>query len=400
MTATDMREHASAARRTEDDPNLRYVESLLTFERAFLYEPPTATRATHAEELRSLATATGQSPGLVDFSEAHDAHQRANDYYGAFLSSVNGIAALNGDAFRDAFAQFPERAALERAETRALDGYDAASKSWWRAQFLSAMDGRLYANDLHARRAVRIANPEDRRDAQDDADRTLLGLIPEIEDAGKRAEYQCVLLLRRWTRAHDLDHVIDVTHSSPQSDMRGEDDLVVRIGANIYRVSVKALSEDAYRREYSDQLIARGKRKADAAGAILAVLSMENLRDVFRAETSDGRTPTAARQRVMASFAEQFPDDARAFLSALVATKVKAERPQQRLTERYLQEHVKPATLIAFGVLAEQDRNNVGRVIDAKRRFIAAALSILKTVTNFEEPTDDLRERVKQAMGS
>ncbi|MDO8599579.1 MAG: hypothetical protein Q7S02_05720 [bacterium] len=395
-----MRERSSGARRIENDPNLLYQESLLTLEREVLYGPSATPPAEHTEELRSLARAAGQSPGLADFFEGNVEHQRANDYYGAFLASTDRVAALSGDEFRGTFARFPQRDALEKAETHALDAYTAASASWWRTRFLSAMDGRLYANDLHARRAVRIADPEERQRAQDDADRALLSLIPEIEDAGKRAEYQCTLLLRRWARGRELDHVIDVVHSSPRDDIQGKDDLVMSIGSNVYRVSVKALSEDAYRTEYNEALIARGQRKADAASAVLSVVSMEDLRDVFRAETSGGRTPTAARQRVMKSFVAQFPDEAQALLTTLVAPAPKSERPQQRLTDRYLQEHVNPPMLIAFGVLAEQDRNNVSRVMDAKRRFIAAALSILKTVENFDTPPEDLRERMKQAMGS
>ncbi|MBI2482953.1 hypothetical protein HYV74_02105 [Candidatus Uhrbacteria bacterium] len=367
-----------------------------------------------AEDLRSLARAQGKSPGPADFFEAVRAHEDANGLLAAFRRDLarsetaagRTVLQLTSDVFRAAVASFGKATALAEAERAALEGYDRADRERWTGQRVSSMDARLLAFDILARRATREPVAEIRTAAQEEVERRLADAIADITEGGRRAEYQLIWLIRRLARLQQRDHCIDIAHSLPRDDMAFGVDAHLVTGDTLFRLNIKSLSEDAYRTEYNDAVIASGQERARDASAVLVVVPFGDLHDAFRAErnahlTEFRRRLPVLRKKIVAAIACSLPESNRdAMLALTPAAQIgRSSEKGKRLSVQYLERHTDVTTLRRFGVLSMDDRPDVTRMLDLQKRFCAVARDILETVAHFEHPTPELVQKVQQAIG-
>lgn len=248
-----------------------------------------------SDEFEVIETENREFAAMVDFLQAVEAHEQADEAYDAFQSSLKvanrtkrmrsrlgevPAEKLTREQVANEFSLYEFRTRQLELEQRAIDLYRRALQRCPEFYLqlreriaLTKADIRVALIDLCTRAAERIQDPAERKAELARLDGELGGLIEDTsKDAyGKVCEVQAIYLLRRLVHAADTGHLVSVTHSTPREDLRsdhGAFDLRLLVAGRGFAVDIKAFNAkaqgDAKARQYQtwDKAVAKGEGMA------------------------------------------------------------------------------------------------------------------------------------------
>jgi hypothetical protein len=361
-------------------------------------------------------------PGLPDLVEGNMVHDQANLELEGFAAALGKLAKqqnkpeteLTREEVAKAWQDFPKREYIEDAEEKALASYErSASKNWSSPRRVDSQMAHFFALDIKYRQALRM---------QDETERTkLLTSINDevarerglLSESGHRAEYELIYIARRMASEQKLDHLFHIEHSLPREDYKAPNnyDLRIFVPSQIIRLSFKALDiGHSYKKEYHDKAIEDAKARTKGTGVVLLVVDTRTLGYAF-----NNRSLPSFRlhgKNIMSDVHQQATEQLNRDITILALPKVvvkkkesplQIERKRERQLEREIASKVDFSTLERFGLLTRAQRadvSNVPMMQILRKKFVEVVRPRISKVEELNQPTPELIEKIKQAMGA
>lgn len=387
-------------------------------ERIYLFQETTPGFIQHrTEELKRQYP--NESHARIEFFNASKEYERARALHEDYLTYAaeeyvgkRSIADVDPESFYRHANSFPEMNELVVTEEYAMDAYAKAHTSFWKGEYVDAYDAKAYQLDLEAEAAQRIPNGSLRKHAiERTEERMLYEVIPMVDNPGKKFEYIFITFVRGLIRKAGMEHVIDIHHGLPIEDMVDKTDVVLLFGNSAYELQLKAFSSDAYRREYHENLIEKTKEKLSDKPVKLLTIDPDMLRDCYEAlcektpSPSQKRKLTASGKQIISMLADLMePEDGKQFREVFEErdTKSKEKVEGKKLSDKFIQANRPPDLLIALGFLSAEDRNNIPKILDAKKRmdaYIPQIKQIFGTEASYMQLDPEAIKKFEQITG-
>lgn len=363
------------------DPRSEYIRRLASAEHDYLFGNAVESRNSASEfealqEMRNSLFATGEAEPIEEFYEAaRDVEVLTTSYYGLDKYLLDHAtktgkkpAEMSDDEIAALSAKYGSIDQIETIEDDAIELLEKSSaKRWDRPRINNSYEAELLGNNVKYHRALRIIDSMERSEALDkllDEQRTL---IDSLGDAGKKGEWMLIHLISKWAKENGHANLIKIMHSDPRSDLKYKNDATIWLGFRSAAMQIETANENR-----SDESLAQSfDQKTSAVHSTINVAQIPSgaLRRLYTGEGA-GR---ADKNQVVNTLGEYLRlEGAGDILPFLYKTpKSEADKKVTRLSLiKSLPKIIDVVMLLSLGLINENDRSDVGKVMAAKKRAV------------------------------
>jgi len=347
-------------------------------------------------------------------------HDRANALdlgFRVFLSREaekmgTSLYKLTQEQVMQLYGDFDLRKDMEQAEEAALRSYQDALKGYWKGYLIDQSDAGLLSLELQIHRAGREQDPVKRKHLIGELESHVRAALQDVDDFGKRAEYMYLTLIRKFSRDAGVEHLIDAHHSIPRDDLRrGHSvDGVVIVGDRKQNLQMKSFNINSYTEDFQRKELEATEQKLAGSTTSVILVPPNELKECYRLafappgdlDAKNKGQLTRLKRSLLTSLAQTLPEESKRFLVESLLPKIE-KKERSTITQKFIDQNSSVNQLINLGLLDEGDIRDSSVLLTAKRVLkenLAAVRSVFSTPDAYLNPTQEDREKLKQALGS